>query len=99
MWSVKFGRSNHIAPNCYDRYDYGYQDEDTPQAFAAMSPGDVNGQSFCIDSKVSAHMTNDTGNLICLQPSKGRNSSIVGNRHKLPISYTGDPLLTLLLES
>lgn len=45
-----FGKSNHLAINCWYRFDYSYQSEDLSQALAAFSINDQNDRSFYVDS-------------------------------------------------
>ncbi|CAJ2674541.1 unnamed protein product [Trifolium pratense] len=52
-------KPNHEAVDCWYRYDYSYQSEDFPQAFAALALNDTKDQSFIVDSGATSHMIND----------------------------------------
>ncbi|XP_075474740.1 uncharacterized protein LOC142505585 isoform X1 [Primulina tabacum] len=53
------GKPNHLAIECWYRFDYSYQSDDLPQALAAINLNSENDPSFYVDSRATAHMTND----------------------------------------
>lgn len=87
------GRTNHTAIKCNYRYDYAYQEEDTPEALAVLAIQDGNDTNFYVDSGAMTHMTNDLGKLESAHSYNGQYAIYVGNGNKLPIPHTGDALL------
>ena len=84
------GKMNHLAIDCWYRFDYSYQSEEFPQALAALSFNDTNDHSFYVDSGATSHMTNDPGKLSSIKPYKGNDMIYVGDGNSLPISHIGD---------
>nr|GLL27111.1 hypothetical protein L195_g010371 [Ipomoea trifida] len=83
------GKLNHIALDCWYRFDYSYQSEDLPQALAALTLNN-NDPSFYMDSGATAHMTNNAGMLSYTKPYKGNDVIYVGNGNKLDITHSGN---------
>ena len=74
-------------------YDYGYDEQGTSEALAALSLQAGDDPTFYADSGATTHMTNDVGKLISAHTYNGRDAIYVGNGNKLPISHTGNALL------
>ncbi|GAU44375.1 hypothetical protein TSUD_243070 [Trifolium subterraneum] len=86
------GRTNHIAPNCFYRYEYNTEIENTQEALAALTINEESDPNFYADSGATTHMTNKGGNL-SLKPYFGTDTVFVGNGQALPITHTGKALL------
>ena len=74
-------------------YDYGYDEQGTSEALAALSLQAGNDPTFDADFGATTHMTNDVGKLILAHTYNGRYAIYVGNGNKLPISHIGNALL------
>ncbi|TXG57288.1 hypothetical protein EZV62_018601 [Acer yangbiense] len=77
----------------YKRYDYAHQEEEIPEALAALHIQEGNDTNFYADSGATTHITNDVGKLSSAQTYTGNDFIYVGNGNKLPISRTGNALL------
>lgn len=84
------GRNYHSAINCWYRYDYSYQADDSPQALATFSLNEQNDNTVYVDSSATSYMTNDPGILSNTKSYAGSDVIFVGNGDSLPISYVGD---------
>ena len=84
-------KRKHSAAECWYRYDY--DNEEDPQALAAMNLQENNDQQFYVDSGATSHMTNNTGNLDHVRPYRGNDKIIVGNGQDLNISHIGSASL------
>ncbi|KAF2294273.1 hypothetical protein GH714_008816 [Hevea brasiliensis] len=68
--------------------------EDFPQALVALTLDNSNNQSFIVDSGATSHMIKDLGNLSFIKPYDGNDVIYVGNGNSVPITHTGDVLIT-----
>ena len=84
-------RTNHTAPDCFYRYDR--DEEDIPEALAAMKIEGQMDNNLYADSGATAHMTNDPGIIKHLKPYHGNSSIYVGNGNSLNISHVGQTKL------
>ncbi|KAG6629582.1 hypothetical protein CIPAW_14G093700 [Carya illinoinensis] len=76
------GKTNHIALECYERFNYAYQGQIPPTELAAMATATnatLDNQIWNIDSVANAHITSNTANHTTQQPFDGTYMIIVGN--------------------
>ena len=83
------GKANHVALDCWYRFDYSYQSEDIPQALAALTLNN-NDASLYADTGATAHMINDEGKLLSKMPYIGHDKIFVGDGNGLTISHIGN---------
>ena len=76
------GKKGHSTAVCWSRYEYLDQEE-VPQALAAMNFNESNDQHLYVDSGASAHMVNDPGKLDKIFSYKGHDKIFVGNGQAL----------------
>ncbi|KAI3458706.1 hypothetical protein Pfo_015369 [Paulownia fortunei] len=88
-----YGRTNHTAVKYYYRYNYETEGENVQEAFTTMNLNNENDPKFYDDSRATAHMTNQGGNLKALKSYFGTNSIFVGNGQALSIIHIGKALL------
>ena len=88
---------NHIASECWYRYDHSYQAEQLSEALAAFTTNDNKDPIFYVDSGATSHMTNDIGRLSYIKPYHGNDVAFVGDGYGLPISHTGEFDLNVLV--
>ena len=89
-------KANHIALDCWHRFDYSYQTEQIPQALAAMNLNKKNHEpTFYADSGATSHMANNTGKMSHIVPYKGNDSIYVGNRERVKITHVGEAKITI----
>lgn len=85
---VKF---NHIALECWNRFDHSFQSEDNlPKALAAMSLKTKDDSNMYADSGATTHILNDTGKLSKVMHYKGNDTILVGNGENLNIFHIGE---------
>lgn len=84
------GKSGHPAIRCWHRFDNSYQDDEVPNALAALRITEVtDGSEWYPDSGATAHVTNSTQRLNHSQPYYGSDSVMVGDGNYLPITHVG----------
>ena len=86
------GKKNHMALDCFHRYDYNYQGRHPPQQLAAMvaqSNSLHDEDTWYVDSGANQHITADIGNLHLVEPYTGDEKVAVGNGNGLQIKHTG----------
>nr|XP_016497964.1 PREDICTED: uncharacterized protein LOC107816742 [Nicotiana tabacum] len=91
------GGNNHIAIKCFYIWDFFYQEpEDLPQTLATLNVNSQSGgnNAHYMDSGVSTHMTNNSGNLSNLKPYNGNDKIIVGNGQELDITHVGKGIIS-----
>ena len=82
---------DHVAKNCYNRYNDQYPPTNTPrpQANVATSSSAFLDPSWCLDSGATNHVTADVGNLSIASDYSGNDSLAVGNGSQLHITHFG----------
>ncbi|KAJ0038238.1 hypothetical protein Pint_21992 [Pistacia integerrima] len=91
-------KTNHIALDCYKRFNYAYQGRIPPPDLAAMAPetnAQFDNQVWYADSGANAHITTNAENLTTQQPFEGSDMITVGNGTGLSIKNTGHSSLYL----
>uniref|UniRef100_A0A2N9H9U6 Retrovirus-related Pol polyprotein from transposon TNT 1-94-like beta-barrel domain-containing protein n=1 Tax=Fagus sylvatica TaxID=28930 RepID=A0A2N9H9U6_FAGSY len=83
-------KKGHHALKCWHRFDHSYQDDQVPQALAALHINSPTAGEWLPDTGATAHITDDPGILSDLKPYVGSDSVMVGNGHQLPITHTGN---------
>lgn len=80
------GKKNHMALDCFHRYDYNYQGRHPPQQLAAMvaqSNSIHEDNTWYADSGANQHITGDIANLQLAEPYAGDDKVAVGNGQPL----------------
>ncbi|XP_024041750.1 uncharacterized protein LOC112098966 [Citrus clementina] len=77
----------------YQDFRYDRDEEDIPEALAAMKIEGQMDNNLYADSGATAHMTNDPGIIKRLKPYHGNSSIYVGNGNSLNISHVGQTKL------
>ena len=85
-----WNKPGHKAFNCRNWYNHAYQDEEIPQALAALSISDPNDPEWIPDSGATSHMTNDAGKLHSLKPYLDPDKIVIGDEKTLKITHIGD---------
>lgn len=84
------GKTGHPAIRCWHRFDNSYQEDEIPQALAAVRITEItDGSDWYPDSGATAHVTNSTQRLNQSQPYYGSDSDMVGDGNYLPITHVG----------
>ncbi|KAJ0097285.1 hypothetical protein Patl1_27807 [Pistacia atlantica] len=96
------GKTNHIALDCYERFNYAYQGRIPPPDLAAMAAetnAQFDNQVWYADSGANAHITTNAENLTTQQPFEGSDMITVGNgtanRDDPPVSSNATLTLTM----
>ncbi|KAH0658877.1 hypothetical protein KY285_027424 [Solanum tuberosum] len=78
---------DHVAKNCYNRYNDQYPPTNAPrpQAKVVTSSSTFLDPSWCLDSSATNHVTTNVGNLFVTSDYSENDSLAVGNGSKLPI--------------
>lgn len=84
------GKKNHTALKCFNRFNHSFQQEDIPQALAALTIADSQDSEWFPDTGASAHVTGNPGKLTNLKPYKGNDAIMVGNGEILLITHIGE---------
>lgn len=61
------GKANHIALECWKRFDHSYQMEEIPKALASMALTEENDPALYVDSGATAHIVKNSGKISCLK--------------------------------
>jgi hypothetical protein len=72
-------KRGHHALKCWHRFDNSYQDDQVPQALAALHLNSPTAGEWVPDTGATAHITDDPGILSKLKPYVGSDSVMVGN--------------------
>ncbi|KAF6152047.1 hypothetical protein GIB67_031369 [Kingdonia uniflora] len=83
-------RRGHEALKCWHRFDNSYQDEDTPQALAAIHLNEPELGEWLPDTGATTHITDNPGTLPNIKPYFGSDYVMVGNGNQLPITHMGE---------
>lgn len=84
------GKKERVALRCWHQFDEAYQDDEVPQALAAMTTSNGADEQWMVDLGVSAHMTTHSGILQNLRPYHGCDHVMVDNGTMLPITHIGE---------
>ena len=82
-------KKGHHALKCWHRFDNSYQDDQIPQALAALHLNQPSDCDWLPNTGATAHITDDPSNLFDPKPYIGSDFVMVGNGAQLPITHTG----------
>lgn len=89
------GRMGHTALRCWNRFDTNYQNDNLPQALAALQVSETSGQEWYPDSGATAHVTSTTAGLNSLTPYNGSETIMAADGNCLPITHVGSANLSV----
>lgn len=72
-------KGGHDTLRYWSRFDNSFQPEDIPKALAAMHLSDFQDNEGFPDTRATAYITKNPGNMTNLVPNKGSDSVMVGN--------------------
>lgn len=79
----------HTALRCWNLFDTNYQNDNLPQALAALQVSQVSGQEWYPDSGATAHVTSTTAGLNSSTPYNGSETIMAADGNFLPITHVG----------
>ena len=77
-----YGKKNHMALDCFHRYDYNYQKRHPPKQLAAMVAhynSLYNDHTRYVDNGTNQNVILDIGNLHLIEPYQGDDKIVVEN--------------------
>lgn len=85
-----YNKFHHNDKNHWKKFDYSYQDDDTPYALEALNLNESNEDTLYSNYGATSHMVNDQGKLTHDKKYNETNVIYVGDNKGLPISCIGN---------
>jgi hypothetical protein len=90
------GHTNNLAPQCWYRYDDGYQKDDKPSAAMASMPSYSVEVPWYSDTGATDHITNDLERLAIREKYQGKEQIQTVGGSGMPIRHVGHSMIQTL---